>query len=137
MKAITTLLLCLSLLTGCASTTPGTGETSGAGASAAPGGNSDVTGQWRLDVVTDLGSGTATFVFRQAGGVLTGEYDGVFGPQSVTGTISGDKVAFSFIADAGGQKETIAYSGTVKGSSMSGDVALGDQGSGTFNGERE
>ena len=137
MKAIATTLLGLLILAGCASTTSDTRDASGAKSSGTHEADADVTGRWLLDVVTDLGSGTATFVFRQDDGVLTGEYDGVFGPQLITGSINGDKVAFSFVADAGGQKETISYSGTVKQDSMSGDVALGNQGSGTFNGMRD
>lgn len=136
MKAITALVFCSLLIAGCASTNPEARESSGADASTKPTEQIDVSGQWSLAVVTDLGSGTATFVFRQADGVLAGEYDGLFGIQPVTGTIKGDKVAFSFTAEAGGQEETIAYSGTVKQDSMTGNVQLGTQGSGTFEGTR-
>ena len=136
MKTIIAVAICLAIFAGCASTPTETRGSAGAENSAVPKEGTDITGHWLLDVVSSLGSGTATFDFKQAGETLTGEYSGMFGILPVTGTIKGDEIAFSFIADAGGQKETIAYSGTVKQNSMFGNVALGNQGSGTFNGTR-
>jgi hypothetical protein len=94
----------------------------------------NVSGWWSVAVESDLGSGTATFVFKQAKGTLTGEYEGLFGHLPVTGTINGNEIAFSFFVEE--QNATIAYKGTAQQDSMTGKVDLGGQGSGTFDGKR-
>ena len=95
-----------------------------------------VNGTWVLAV--DLGGGQggdATFKLEESEpGKLTGTYSGALGSEDVTGTVDGNKVAFSFSSGQAGQ---VSYEGTVDGNSMSGTCTYGDLGSGTFAGKRQ
>jgi hypothetical protein len=46
----------------------------------------DLTGTWTADVMLDVGSGTATFVFEQKGEILSGTYSGVLGQATAVET---------------------------------------------------
>ena len=93
----------------------------------------DVTGTWKLDVVLDAGSGTATFAFKQDGEKLTGKYRGVLGEADVTGTVKEDKIEFSF----SGRGVDAHYTGKVAGDAMEGTCEYGQIGSGTFKGKKQ
>jgi hypothetical protein len=90
----------------------------------------DVTGTWTAAVDLDAGSGSATFVFKQAGEQLTGTYTGALGEAKLTGTVSGDRVEWSFdTADAG----KVKYSGSLDGAAkIKGTCEYGAVGKGTF-----
>ena len=93
----------------------------------------DITGTWEFQVDSDMGSGTPTFNFKQAGTKLTGTYKGQLGEAPVTGTVDGDKVEFSFEVSPAGDKIAIKYTGTVDGDNkMKGSVDFGGQAKGTF-----
>lgn len=96
----------------------------------------DVTGEWNFQVETDLGTGNPTIIFKQEGEKLTGEYEGMFGTLPVTGTVKDGNIDFSYITNATGQDETVAYSGTVEQNSMKGNIQLGEAGSGNFTAKR-
>ena len=64
----------------------------------------DISGKWTFNVETAAGSGTPTFVFKQAGEKLTGTYNGTFGSAELTGTVKGSDVEFTFEANVGDQK---------------------------------
>ena len=94
----------------------------------------DISGTWSAAVRLDAGSGTANFVFKQAGETLTGTYSGVLGNADVKGTVKGNQVEWSFDnADAG----KITYKGTLEGSTMKGTVEYGQLGAGTFTAEKK
>jgi len=94
----------------------------------------DISGTWSAAVRLDAGSGTATFVFKQAGDVLTGSYSGVLGNADVKGAVKGNQVEWSFEnADAG----KITYKGTVEGAAIKGTVEYGQLGAGTFTAEKK
>jgi hypothetical protein len=98
----------------------------------------DLTGTWLLQVETGAGGGSPTFTFKQTGDKLEGTYEGTFGKSdNVKGTVSGNKVQWSFTADAQGTQLTIEYKGTVEKDTMNGTVALGEFGEGTFTGKRK
>jgi hypothetical protein len=97
----------------------------------------DISGKWRFNVETDMGSGSPTFTFKQDGDSLTGTYSGAFGEANVTGKVNGDKVEFWFDASPGGEKITIKYAGVVEENKMKGTVDLGGQAKGTFTAEKE
>lgn len=97
----------------------------------------DLNGTWHLAVEADIGSGTPTFTFKQAGDKLTGTYSGALGEAPVTGTVDGEKVRFSFEIAPAGDKITVVYSGTVDGKKMKGTVQFGGLGQGTFTGEKK
>lgn len=97
--------------------------------------NHHVNGTWVLTV--DLGGqgGDATFTFEEKEpGKLTGTYSGAAGTAEVTGTVDGNKVAFSFESEQMGK---ISYEGTVDGDTMEGTCNYGQIGSGTFKGSRK
>jgi autotransporter translocation and assembly factor TamB len=90
----------------------------------------NVSGTWNATV--DLGGqgGSPTFVLKQDGEKLTGNYTGALGDAALTGTVKGDKISFDF--DVQGNK--IHYEGTVNadGAKMEGTCDYGGQASGTF-----
>jgi len=94
----------------------------------------NVTGTWVLAVTLDAGSGDATFVLEQEGATVSGTYSGAMGNATVTGTVDGDQVTFSFQGDQVGK---VTYRGTLKGSSMEGTCQYGQLGSGTFKGKKQ
>jgi hypothetical protein len=94
----------------------------------------DISGTWTASVRLDAGSGTATFVFKQAGDVLTGSYSGALGNAEVKGMVKGNEVEWSFDnADAG----KITYKGMLAGAAMKGTVEYGQLGAGTFTAEKK
>lgn len=97
----------------------------------------DLTGDWLFDVQTDAGGGTPSIVLVQKGDTLTGKYKGALGEADVTGTVTGNKVTFSFSGDAQGTAITVTYDGEIESaSSIKGKVDLGGLASGTFSGKR-
>jgi hypothetical protein len=95
--------------------------------------SADLTGAWEGEVVTDAGTGNPNFTFKQEGAKLTGVYTGMLGEAKLAGTVEGNKVSFSFTADAQGQAVKVEYSGTLEGGNViKGKVTLGDLASGTF-----
>ena len=97
----------------------------------------NVTGTWTMEVQTAMGSGSPTFTLTQEGGTITGTYEGYFGEVPVAGTIEGNEVTLSIEVSAQGQDMKIDYVGTVDGDTMSGRVAFGELGEGTFEGTRK
>ena len=98
----------------------------------------DVTGTWLLQVETAQGGGSPTFTFKQTGDKIEGTYEGTFGKSDkVKGTVTGNKVQWSFTADAQGTQLNIVYNGTVEKDTMKGTVTLGDLGEGTFTGKKK
>jgi hypothetical protein len=98
----------------------------------------DISGAWDFTVNTDAGSGNPAFVFHQQGDKLTGTYKGLFGEAKVTGTVNGDKIAFSFEGEYGGEKFKIAYTGTIESqTSMKGFVKFAAQGEGTWSAKKK
>jgi hypothetical protein len=95
----------------------------------------DVSGTWSADVTLDAGSGTATFVFKQTGDKLTGTYTGVVGTASVTGSVKGSDVEWSFDSDQAGK---ISYKGKLDATGkIAGTVAYGQLGSGKFTAQKQ
>jgi hypothetical protein len=93
----------------------------------------DITGTWTAAVDLGVGSGTATFTFKQDGEKLSGTYSGQFGQSPLKGTVKGNSADWTFEND---QVGTISYSGTVAGTKMTGKVQYGAVGSGTFTAEK-
>lgn len=98
----------------------------------------DVTGKWTFQVETDAGSGSPTFVFKQAGEKLTGTYTGLFGTAELTGTVKGDEIEFSFEAGTADQKAKIVYKGKIESATkMNGSMEIPGMGSGTWTGAKQ
>ena len=98
----------------------------------------DVTGNWKLTVESQAGTGNPSMVLKQDGEKLTGTYKGQLGEAPVQGTLKGNAINISFKVNVQGQDLQIEYSGTVEGGkSMKGKVKLGELGEGTFTGTKE
>ncbi|MBL8187613.1 MAG: hypothetical protein JNK38_06375, partial [Acidobacteria bacterium] len=105
-------------------------------ASSASNAKVDITGAWDVEVQTDQGAGNPAFTFKQDGEKLTGNYKGLLGESTLTGTVKGDKIEFSF--KVSGQLEgTVTYTGTTDGKTMKGKVSLAGMGEGTFTGKKK
>src|SRR5262245_2689740 len=77
----------------------------------------NISGTWSFSV--DLESGqrsTPTFIFKQQGVNLTGNYNGQLGERKVTGSVKGNKVAFGLEVPDPNSNQTIkiSYSGTIE-----------------------
>ena len=96
-----------------------------------PAGATNISGTWDFVVVSEQGTGTPVFTFKQDGAKLSGTYKGQFGEAPVTGTIRGNAVAFSVNVNAG-EEVKIEYTGTVDGAAMKGTTKFGSEGEGTF-----
>jgi hypothetical protein len=99
---------------------PGFGLTP-VGAEAAP---VNLTGTWGLQYMGSQGPIKFTFVFKQTGEKLMGDYSGPMGPRKVTGAVKGNKVVFGWEAEGnGGVTYTVAFKGTIESATkMTGTV---------------
>jgi hypothetical protein len=90
----------------------------------------DLSGTWNATVTLDAGSGTPTLELKQDGDKLTGTYSGQLGTASLTGTVKGDQVTFSFAV----QGASVTYKGKVDstGKKIEGTCDYGGQASGTW-----
>lgn len=93
----------------------------------------DISGTWILDVQTDMGSGSPTFVLKQEGEKITGTYTGTLGESPLTGTLKGNILHIEFDI----QGNLITYDGTASTNELSGKVKLAEMASGTFKGKRK
>jgi hypothetical protein len=98
----------------------------------------DVTGKWTFNVETPAGSGSPTFIFKQAGEKLTGTYNGTFGTAELTGTVKGDVIEFSFEATVVDQKGKVVYTGKIEApDKMKGNVDYSGLGKGTWTAKKD
>lgn len=94
----------------------------------------DITGTWVMEVQTDAGSGSPTFVLKQESEKITGTYTGQLGDSQVTGTLKGNVIHLEFSI----QGNLITYDGTISTSKeMSGKVNLAEMASGIFKGKKK
>ena len=95
-----------------------------------------MTGTWAFEVTHSAGTSTPTVTITQTGEKLSGKYVGTYGESVLTGTITDSK--FSFSVEVGTeQKVTLAYTGTLDGDTVKGNVTMGEMGEGTFTGKRK
>ncbi|MGE0814570.1 MAG: hypothetical protein AB7O28_14635 [Vicinamibacterales bacterium] len=98
----------------------------------------DVTGDWAFTVETGAGSGTPAVSLKQDGEKLTGTYNGQLGNTTLSGTVKGTAIQFSFTGDIQGQTFDVTYQGTVDGTSMQGSMSgAGGQLTGTFTAKKK
>ena len=88
-----------------------------------------VDGNWNIVMSTPMGERNATLTLNSAGGTLTGTQgaDGNSG-EIFDGTVAGDDVAWK-ISITNPMPLTLAFSGTVSGDTMSGEMGIGPMGS--------
>jgi hypothetical protein len=95
-----------------------------------------VDGNWNITMNTPMGERNATLSLKSSGGTLTGTQaaDGNSG-EIFDGSISGDGVAWK-ISITNPMPLTLAFTGTVSGDSMTGEMGIGPMGSFPFTGTR-
>ncbi|TDQ18278.1 hypothetical protein DFQ04_0076 [Algoriphagus boseongensis] len=93
----------------------------------------DLTGAWVVEVETDMGSGSPSFVLKQTGENITGTYNGSLGESQVKGTLKGDVLHLEFEI----QGNKITYDGKATQDEISGTVDLAGMAKGTFKGKRK
>lgn len=98
----------------------------------------DIAGDWALTVETDNGTTMPSVRLEQNGSELTGHYSSeALGEATVVGSVSGNDIRFSFEAELQGFSLEVVYTATLQtDGTLSGLIALGDFGGGTFTGER-
>ena len=84
----------------------------------------NLTGTWGVQYMGSQAPIKMTFVLKQTGEKLTGDYSGPFGPRKVTGVVKGDKVVFGWEQEGnGGVTFTVAFKGTIESATkMTGTV---------------
>ncbi len=93
----------------------------------------DMSGTWNFAVTTDAGNGEPTFVLKQDGEKLTGDYSGTLGSAKVKGTVKGSDVVIQFTAS----DQQVVYTGKLEGDDhIKGKVQIGSLASGTFTGSK-
>jgi hypothetical protein len=98
----------------------------------------DVSGKWIFTVETSAGSGSPTFVLKQDGESLTGDYSGALGQAKVRGSVKGDQILIEFDVEGQGQSAAIQYKGVVESNTrMKGAVKLGTFGEGTWTAQKQ
>lgn len=94
----------------------------------------NVKGKWIMNVETNMGSGSPTFVLDHVDATnLKGTYAGQLGDSEVKGTLKGNIIHLEFSISG----EIIEYDGTVTGNEMKGKVKLGTMAEGTFTGKKK
>ena len=80
----------------------------------------DISGTWKGTSDTPAGKVERTFVFKVAGGKLTGETTSDLTGKStiMDGKIDGDKVSFTLAINVQGQDFKLLYTGTIKGNEI-------------------
>ena len=93
-----------------------------------------IEGNWTIIMTTPMGERTASLVLQTSGGTLTGKQaaDGESG-EIFDGSVDGNRVAWK-IDITNPMPLTLAYTGTVDGDAMTGDMSIGPMGSFPFTG---
>ncbi len=88
----------------------------------------NLSGTWAVQYMGGQGPIKMTFILKQTGEKLTGDYSGPFGPRKVTGAVKGNKVVFGWemsgnMAGPEGPTFVVAFKGTIESATkMTGTV---------------
>jgi hypothetical protein len=95
-----------------------------------------IDGNWNLTMSTPMGERNATLTLKNSGGTLTGTQaaDGN-STEIFDATANGDDVAWK-VSITNPMPLTLAFSGTVSGNSISGEMGIGPMGSFPFTGTK-
>jgi hypothetical protein len=75
----------------------------------------NLSGTWGLQYMGGQGPIKMTFVLKQAGEKLTGDYSGPFGPYKVRGIVKGKQVVFGWEMEGNRRITfTVAFKGTIE-----------------------
>jgi hypothetical protein len=83
----------------------------------------NLTGTWGVQYMGSQEPIKMTFVLKQTGEKLIGDYSGPLGPRKVTGVVKGNKVVFGWEVENRGVTYTVAFKGTIESATkMTGTV---------------
>src|SRR6267142_4579857 len=95
-----------------------------------------VDGNWNLVMSTPMGERDATLSLKSSGGALTGTQGAEGNSTEIfDGTVDGDDVAWK-VSITNPMPLTLAFTGTVSGDAISGEMGIGPMGSFPFTGTR-
>ena len=98
---------------------------------------SDMTGEWVFEVQTDAGSGSPTFVLKQAGDKVTGNTRASSAKPMSPAPFPGKTFKLTFSGDAQGTAVTVTYDGEFESAtSVKGKIDLAGLATGTFTGKK-
>jgi hypothetical protein len=95
-----------------------------------------IDGNWNMTMQSPMGPRPITAELTSSGGTIGGNFTGAQGAAPVSGTIDGNNVNFAATVQGPMGQMELKFSGTLDGDSMSGTVAFGAFGSGTFTGTK-
>jgi hypothetical protein len=95
-----------------------------------------VDGNWNLVMTTPMGERNATLSLNSSGGTLSGTQGAEGNSTEIfDGTVTGDDVAWK-VSITNPMPLTLAFTGTVAGDTISGEMGIGPMGSFPFSGTR-
>ena len=99
----------------------------------------DLTGRWRLAVVTDNGTGYPVLEREQEGDKVSGTYtSNAMGSRTISGSVRGDTLSFTLSASGAGEGVVLTYTARIIGAdSLNGSVDFAGMGGATFTGQRQ
>lgn len=95
-----------------------------------------IDGNWNVVMQSPMGARDATAEFTSAGSELSGNFGGAAGSTPLTGSIDGNDVNWAATVNGPMGQMELKFAGTLDGDALSGTVAFGAFGSGSFTGTR-
>ena len=91
-----------------------------------------LAGMWNVTINYHRGVGHQQFVLTQSGAMVSGDQHGEMFNAALQGKVEADHVTLSSVMKANGSQISFNFTGKVSGTSISGDVRMGEYGAGTF-----
>ncbi len=97
----------------------------------------NVTGDWEMSITTPRGERTRNIHFEQEGEKLTVTMQGRRGEVTAEGTVKGNEIEWTITHSTPRGEFTMTYTGKIEGDTMSGEVQMGDFGSGEWKAKKK
>lgn len=97
----------------------------------------NVTGDWEMTITTPRRERTQDINFEQEGEKLTVTMQGRRGEVTAEGTVKGNEIEWTITRSTPRGEFTMTYTGKIEGDTMSGEVQMGDFGSGEWNAKKK
>jgi len=96
----------------------------------------DISGQWDLEIKFAAGTANQTLAIEQKGNNLNGTHYASFGSRDLSGTIYGKDILVRSAYNRHGVRINFTFTGTVHGDNMEGRVSMGEYGMAGWNAKR-
>ena len=97
----------------------------------------NVTGYWEMTITTPRGERTLDVNFKQEGKKLTVTMQDRRGEVTAEGTVKGNEIEWTITRSTPRGEFTMTYTGKIEGDTMSGEVQMGDFGSGEWKAKKK